>query len=423
MTNHEQLQTALKLVWSELPAMLGDRMNAFETTLLTLLRRLDRAPLDALSVDAVLTMLERDYPKVYERMVEAMAERTVDVAFRSTSGAVRSNVGRYVVVPVWYATDREDTGSNDPGARYSGNRGALHFGRVEVSIPDSHKHEKGKLEKPRWFRLEFREDPEKHVLMVTLEPSDATAWKGEVKQKLAGCSKRDLLLFIHGYNVDFETAALRAAQFAHDMEFQGLALLYSWPSEGAVLKYMVDEDNAQWSVDDFEVVLNTLMTELGAECVHAVAHSMGNRVLAEGIRRMDVAALPSDAARLREVIFAAPDINADTFRKFAEKFSNRASRFTLYVSNADIALSASQKAHKYPRAGDSGDGVVLSEGLETIDASAVDKNFLGHSYFCDNRVVLQDMFNLIMEGQSAAKPRFGLKEQITPEGRYWAMQP
>lgn len=421
MTNYVQMQTALKSVWNELPAMLGDRLNEFETRLLPLLRKLEAAPSDDESMDAVLTMLENDYPEVYERMVEVMAESDVDVAFRSTSAAVKSNVGRYMVVPVWYATDRENTGNQDPGERYSGNRGKLRFGRVEVSIPD--KHEKGKLEKPRWFRLQFREDPEKHVVLLTLDQLDATAWKAELKQKLAECSKRDLLLFIHGYNVDFKTAARRAAQFAQDLEFQGLAVLYSWPSEGATIKYMVDEDNVQWTVDDFEEVLKTLMTELCAERVHAVAHSMGSRVLTEGIRRMDVAALPADAAKLREVVFAAPDVNADTFRKFVEKFYKRAERFTLYVSDSDIALGGSQKAHKYPRAGDSSDGVVLSAGMETIDASAVDKSFIGHSYFCDNRAILQDMFNLIMESQSAAKPRYGLKECKTQEGSYWALLP
>lgn len=421
MTNYAQVQTALKSIWNKLPALLGDGLNEFETKLLPLLRKLEAAPLDDESMDAVLTMLENDYPEVYERMVEAMAETNVDVAFRSTTAAVKSNVGRYMVVPVWYATDREDTGNQDPGKRYSGDRGKLQFGRVEISIPD--KHKKGRLEKPRWFRLQFREDPEKHVVLRKLEQLDAKAWKAELKQKLAPCSRRDLLLFIHGYNVDFETAARRAAQFAQDLEFQGLAVLYSWPSEGATLKYLVDEDNAQWTVDDFEEVLKTLMTELGAERVHAVAHSMGSRVLTEGIRRMDVAALPADAAKLREVVFAAPDVNADTFRKFVEKFYKRAERFTLYVSDSDKALGASQKAHKYLRAGDLGDGVVLSAGMETIDASAVDKSFMGHSYFCDNRAILQDMFNLIMKGEGAATPRYGLKECKAQEGSYWALLP
>src|SRR5262249_7423815 len=144
---------------------------------------------------------------------------------------------------------------------------------------------------------------------------------------------------------------------------------------------------ALWTVDDFEEVLRMLMVETGAERVHAVAHSMGTRVLTEGLRRLDPAQLPATAAKLRDVVFAAPDINADTFRRFVEKFYRRAERLTLYASSADKAMEISQKLHRYPRAGDARDGIVLSAGLETIDASAVDRDFLGHSYFCDNRVI------------------------------------
>jgi esterase/lipase superfamily enzyme len=221
--------------------------------------------------------------------------------------------------------------------------------------------------------------------------------------------------------VDFKRAAERAAQFAYDLEFQGACVLYSWPSEGATLKYIVDEDNAQWTVDHFEEVLTTVMTRLGATCVHAVAHSMGSRVLAEGLRRVDPGAWAAGSAALREVVFAAPDINADTFRNFMKKFHAHASRFTLYASDGDRALQTSQKLHKYPRAGDAGHEIVVVQGLETIDASAVDTALMGHSYFCENRIVIQDLFNLIMKGEGSATPRFGLKPHTAPDGTYWVM--
>jgi hypothetical protein len=64
---------------------------------------------------------------------------------------------------------------------------------------------------------------------------------------------------------------------------------------------------------------------------------------------------------------------------------------------------------------------VVTAGLETIDASAVDKTLLGHSYFCDNRAIIQDLFNLIIRGEGCGSPRFGLKPCATPEGTYWVM--
>ena len=395
-----RLQAALADVWPELPALLGDRFEPFQTSLLPLLRAVEASPFDAEPQNAVYAFLE-SFESVYDRLLDQIGAGSED--FRGTTLARRPAVGRYMTVPVWYASDRKRTGSAAPRDWYSGDRGTLTYGRADVSIPDT--HDTGKLEKPRLFRLEFREDPEKHIVLLSVAERDAAAWRAEIKQGLDSCPARDILLFIHGYNVDFERAAQRAAQFAYDLEFQGACVLYSWPSEGATLKYFVDEDNALWTVDHFETVLTTVMTELGAARVHAVAHSMGSRVLAEGLRRVDVSAFPAGSAALREVVFAAPDINADTFRNFITKFYARAGRFTLYASNGDKALESSQALHKYPRAGDASDGIVVASGLETIDASAVDTGLMGHSYFCENPFVIRDLFDLIMRGEGSATPR------------------
>ena len=421
MNSPAQVQFALQSVWQELADLLGPADDEFAARVLPFLRAIDESPGDSARLDALLAFLEAEFPAVYDRMVDTLALASVTARYRSTSLAVRPAYGRYMVVPVWYATDRHHVPGGPPAERYTGDRGRLRFGRLEVSIPD--RHEKGRLEKPRWFRLEFRPDPERHVVLLSVEEAESADWAGEIKAKLGVCSRRDVLLFIHGYNTGFEDAARRAAQFAYDLEFQGIPVLYTWPSEGKTLRYTVDEDNAQWTVDHFEEVLHALMVETGAACVHAVAHSMGSRVLAEGIRRFDNSALPADSARLCEVVFAAPDINAETFRNFVRKFAPRADRVTLYASNGDRALEVSRTIHKYPRAGHSGDGIVLCERLETVDASAVDNTVLGHSYFCDNRVIVQDMFNLIMKGESAATPRYGLKTCETPEGCYWALAP
>ena len=410
-----RLQAGLAAIWPDLDTLLGDQARIFETRLLPLLRELEADPFNADRLNAVYAELEL-YEPVYERLLEQLG---TEEDFRGTAMGKRSSVGRYVTVPVWYATDRQPTGSVAPKEWFGGDRGPLTYGRVDVSIPDS--HEKGMLEKPSLFRLQFREDPERHVMLLALTGLDSAAWVSEIATGLAGCSAHDVLLFIHGYNVDFECAARRAAQFAYDLEFQGACVLYSWPSEGSTLKYTVDEDNSLWTVDHFEEVLTTVLTKLGAARVHAIAHSMGSRVLAEGLRRVDISALPPGSAALREVVFAAPDINADTFRSFITKFHTRAGRFTLYASSGDRALASSQKLHKYPRAGDAGDGLVVATGLETVDASAIDTALMGHSYFCENRVVIQDLFNLIMKGEGCGAPRFGLQAQATAAGTYWVM--
>lgn len=456
---------ALRRLWDEWPALLGDRFEAFEKRINPALERLQDEPGSRERQNAVRAILD-DFPEVRDRVYEALRSGEVDVPMAgpppepamaeppeppaaaapmpapaappppmsrtgswpvevpSPWGEARAErapeVERAKSVTVWYATDRQNTESKDPAERYSGERGVLRFGRLEVSIP--HDHRMGELEKPKWWRLEFRKDPEKHVVLLKVEEREAGAWKQEIGRGMEKAGAREALLFIHGYNVSFEDAARRAAQFAYDLEFKGAPVLYSWPSEGSTLRYTVDEANAQWTVTNFVKVVRMLLEETGAEVVHAVAHSMGNRVLTEGLRRIQAGTPAPGAARLREVVFAAPDIDADTFRDFVTEFRGGAERLTLYASDSDKALEASQKLHRYPRAGDAGDGIVLTAGLDSIDASAVDTSFMGHSYFGDNRSVISDLYYLLREGKPPGQ-RFGMRERASAVGRYWAFVP
>ena len=107
--------------------------------------------------------------------------------------------------------------------------------------------------------------------------------------------------------------------------------------------------------------------------------------------------------KIKEIILAAPDIDADVFKNdIAPKMTSKIKKpITLYVSSDDLALKASKALHGNPRAGDSTDGLVLVEGIETIDASGVDTSFLSHYYFADTNSIISDIFDLIQSGKRA----------------------
>src|SRR5262245_22481832 len=172
-----RLQAALSAIWPDLDSLLGDQAATFESRLLPLLRAAEAEPGNTDRLNAIYTFME-SYEPVYERLLEEMGMGSED--FRSTTLAVRSTIGRFVKVPVWYATDRKNTGSSSPKEWYGGDRGTLTYGRVEVSIPDS--HEKGRLEKPSLFRLQFREDPSRHIVMLSLAELGLAEWQSELKQ-------------------------------------------------------------------------------------------------------------------------------------------------------------------------------------------------------------------------------------------------
>jgi esterase/lipase superfamily enzyme len=123
--------------------------------------------------------------------------------------------------------------------------------------------------------------------------------------------------------------------------------------------------------------------------------------------------------RLKEVILAAPDIDAEVFKRdIAPALLASGSPITLYASSTDLALEASKRVHGYPRAGDSGLGLVVMAGIETIDATNVDTSFLGHGYFRESRAVISDIFYLIQHGLRAGN-RSGLRREDTTVGPYW----
>lgn len=310
------------------------------------------------------------------------------------------------------------TGGNLPLEKLYGNdRGkGIEYGSCTVSIPREHKL--GKVESPSILRLEFQFDPGKHVMLQNIDHLLQESFLAEFNGVLSRSIRKEALVFIHGYNVSFSDAARRTAQLAYDLEFDGPALFFSWPSQAGLFEYTIDESNVEWSSQDVADFLHLIASKTGARCLHVVAHSMGNRALTAAFvelsRKQD-----HRPEKYREVILAAPDIDADTFqRRLFPSIQKLARHFTLYASSNDNALEASKKVHGYPRAGDSGDLLVLLPGLDTIDVSIVDTSLLGHSYYGDNKSIITDLHHLIDRGEPPQN-RPWLSEAQRKSLKYW----
>jgi esterase/lipase superfamily enzyme len=413
----EELSAVIANSWNDIASGLGERRAEFESRLVPLLRQLDAAPEDGGEViDAVLALFA-EFPFAMTMLRMAMNLRIASQAKGTVPQMMpAAPKERYSMVPVFYATDRDVISPAEAPTSYGAGRGELSLGVARVSIPDDHRM--GKIERPRIWKLEFRQNPAKHVVVWNLEPLSEEAFAARAKTALDGSATKEILLFVHGYNVTFKEAVERTAQLAFDLHFEGIPVLYSWPSEGSVPRYTVDENNVTWSRPRFVSFLRFLREQLGADAIHIVAHSMGNRLVSETLAAAPVA----KAAQLRQLVLAAPDIDAATFKDLAAVFVGKAERVTLYASSGDKALMASKAVHGYPRAGESGVNLVVVDAVDTIDASAVDTSLLGHSYYGDNRSVVADLFDLIRRG-SAPTDRFGLKPMKRYGLPYWLFQP
>jgi len=286
-----------------------------------------------------------------------------------------------------------------PGVAYGGGRGTLELGVCEVSIPP--RHEVGEVEAPTILRLEVREDPTKHVVLLGAYPQDAAEFYEQLRNRVSSSPKKDAFVFVHGYNVTFEDAARRTAQMAYDLNFEGAPIFYSWPSQAQLAAYTVDENNVEWTVPHLKEFLMDVAQQSGAESICLIAHSMGNRALTKALHALS---FRMERPVFREVVLTAPDIDADVFRRdLAPQIVRTAERVTLYASSNDEALRVSKQIHGAPRAGDSGALLVVVPGIETIDVSDIDTSLLGHSYYGSNGTVLSDLVGLLKYGMPAAQ--------------------
>ena len=324
----------------------------------------------------------------------------------------------YKVVRVHFATDRNLTGSEKPAEMFGTNRATVSYGTCSVSIPGKHKI--GELESPI-LRLKLLEDPSKDVVLLDAVVQTKDKFFSDLSARISASGGRNAFLFVHGYNVTFRDAARRTAQISHDLQFDGAPVFYSWPSRGAKAAVTVDEQNIEWAQANIKGFLNDFFGRSDADNVFLIAHSMGNRALTRAVASL-LAEKPSIRQRLKQVILAAPDIDAEVFRRdIAPALTASNTPVTLYASSDDIALEASKKLYGYPRAGDSGQGLVVIPGIETIDATGTDTSLLGHSYYANSRSVLNDISDLIRNGLRAER-RSGLHGIDTPSGRYWVFE-
>lgn len=373
-------------------------------------------PRDPVKTESLLTQLQLDLSNLQQ------ADKELFAAEKSVSRAD----GAQQVVKVFYATDRNAV--RDLEAPFYGpERGdSTRYGVCEVTIPRRHKV--GSVESPGFWRRLFRRkpNPEKDIFLQDVKEFGESNFYQELHSDLQKVRSPKVFIYIHGFANSFVDAARRTAQLHVDLGYDGVPMMYSWPSRGVISKsaYQYDATNADWSFPRLGGVLQKFSRQSGAEHIDLVAHSMGNDVLA---RAMAEVPNPTDTrTSFNNVVLTAPDIDLEILRdRLVPAIKRNSARVTLYASSNDRALAYSRSIHGgYRRAGDSEPDILVAVGLDSVDASAVDTDFfsLGHSYFGENRTVLSDLFLVFRDG-SPPDRRNLLAKPDAQNPKFWAFRP
>ena len=240
----------------------------------------------------------------------------------------------------------------------------------------------------------------------------------EAKAQATGAHSPMLVVFIHGFNNDVDSALASVADIGDGLQTHGLRPVmacFSWPSDGQLWEYLSDQGDAQRSVPAVMRLLAYLDRardpRLCEVNVHVVAHSMGNFLLREGLaafaRRLGY---PAKQPYLTEVAMVAADVDADTLAQGGSGFgiTSLARRVTAYYSRHDNTLSVSRYAKHWgsARLGRNGpaDWSRLPPNVVAVDCTEVvkpiasnvlqmtaDELFKVHSSYWQNARWLRDL--------------------------------
>lgn len=303
-----------------------------------------------------------------------------------------------IVYPVWFGTNRRQEADGRFGARRNDRTTR---GRVDVFVPEAHRFgETGTSFWKKLLRRDLRDDTLRIQRTATLSHQ---AWLEELRQTLrdaaAAGDESHALVFIHGFNVSFEEAAIRAAQIGVDLQVPGATAFFSWPSRGNVIDYPVDEACIEASERAITEFLVDFAAESGARKLHLIAHSMGNRGLLRALQRIAANAQTRGKVRFDQIFLAAPDVDRDLFLDLASLYGEHAARTTLYASDADLPVHVSSKLHQAARAGYF-EPYTVAPGVDTIAVPDFDLDLLGHSYFSQAESLLYHMRELMLHGKA-----------------------
>ncbi len=335
----------------------------------------------------------------------------------------------WAVVPIFYGTDRKREDDAKRIKYGSARAGKLEIGRALVTVPKA--HQVPNIERPWALKVPFfdikiyeqTEDPKSHFTIKEIASTSKEEFLSFVRARLDGAKKyeKQAVVFIHGYNTEFDFAIYRTAQMAYDLDFDGVPFLYSWPSGTGITGYVADRESAEQAEPYLREFIELVVKESGAKSVSVIAHSMGNLPLLRTLR--DMAPTLPEGVKFDQIVLAAPDVDRNVFEQLARDLSKIGQGVTLYASSSDRAMDAARRVANAPRAGDvPPEGPVIVPGIDTIDITAVstDAMALNHSSYAERSALLNDIGLLLRTRERPPEKRIPILEKITIErGQYW----
>ena len=277
--------------------------------------------------------------------------------------------------------------------------------------------------------------------------------QAEVARRLAIARRKEMVLFVHGYRVSFEDAALTMGELCHFLGREFVCGIFTWPAggdRGILFGYDVDRESAEYAVEDLVKLIRIIAGTPGLERIHFVAHSRGTDTLASALAVLSAEAYARKSSPAREfhignVVLVAPDLDGDVavtkiFKVFSDPdlpFGGEPEpgtiippspglKLTMYVSRDDKALATSgwlfgsiARLGRIDATMFTPDQIELIGNLDAVDIIEVrgSTDFFGHSYFVSNPKVSADIIAMLRYGLRPNEPGRPLEQSRVRSGK------
>jgi esterase/lipase superfamily enzyme len=117
--------------------------------------------------------------------------------------------------------------------------------------------------------------------------------QSEIARRLAPARRKEVVLFVHGYNTSFESAALTMGELCHFLGRDFVCGIFTWPAgatRGILFGYQADRESAEYATEDLVKALRIVARTPGVEKIHLIAHSRGTDTVASALAQLSVEA-------------------------------------------------------------------------------------------------------------------------------------
>jgi esterase/lipase superfamily enzyme len=340
--------------------------------------------------------------------------------------------GAYRIIQLFYATDRK-TKEKDGKLYFTSNMAdSLTTGSLQARIIPGLK-----IEKAVPKRLKKRGD-------VGIEKVEKMADEDFIKNLSAAVENsphKSLLVFVYGYQDNFEMTAIKASYFAYLFDVNTPILLFDWPGDhlGVLGVYKNAHVIATASGPSLGNLLIKIIKEVKPRNLGLVSSSLGCQVSCKAFEWMyQQKDFVDSGIKISHVVLAAPDVSKNEFnKKFKDEIASLADKLTVYVSSNDKALLIARVVDLEKKLGLQKVKIEQNEQFEEakdllylkslapdkitiIDVTPVDRAKAGHTYYIETPEFYDDLYMRLFGAPAFYNRRLYLMK-VKENVDYWVM--